>query len=162
MNNKLFKNSSFMILVFTFVFSFSAIQFVAPKQVSAVSNLVGSKLIITGMKFLGRPYKFGSSSNQTSTFDCSSFTQMVFKLNGISIPRSSKQQAKVGYYVPRNQIQKGDLLFFSIPGKPGIINHVGIYAGDNKIIHTYGPGGVRFNNLSDGTLPQRYITARRL
>jgi cell wall-associated NlpC family hydrolase len=132
------------------------------QKTHAASYSWESKLIIIGMKYLDRPYQFGASSNQTSTFDCSSFTQRVFKENRKYIPRKSKQQATMGQYISRNNIRKGDLLFFSIPGKPGIINHVGIYAGDNKIIHTYGPGGVRFNSLSDGTLSSRYITARRL
>jgi lipoprotein Spr len=136
--------------------------FVSPQTIHADSYSWSSKVIISGMRYLGRPYQFGASTYQTNTFDCSSFTKYVFKLNGKYLPRTSKQQATVGRYIPRNQIQKGDLLFFSVPGKPWVINHVGIYAGDNKVLHTYGPGGVRFNSLNDGTLSNRYITARRL
>lgn len=150
-------------LCFLFLaFGFSSSLLFSTHPSFAMSNTTSSKLIITGMNYLGRPYQFGASTNQTTTFDCSSFTQFVFKKNGLNLPRSSKEQARVGYYVPRNQLKKGDLIFFSVPGKPGIINHVAIYAGDNKILHTYGPGGVRFNSLSDGTLSQRYISARRL
>lgn len=123
---------------------------------------LADKIIQTGEKFLGTPYQYGAASGQTRTFDCSSFTQYVYKQHGISLPRSSRQQAQVGTTIPRSQIKKGDLLFFKTSSSNGKIGHVAIYAGNNRILHTWGPGGVRYDSLSTKWLDQGYITAKRV
>jgi lipoprotein Spr len=81
----------------------------------------------------------------------------VFKQNGISLPRSSKQQSTVGTYVSRSQLQPGDLVFFYSP-----IHHVAIYMGNGKLLHTYGKGGVTVTNLNTGWWNSHYTTARRV
>ena len=134
----------------------------AATTTTSYSASQATRIINTGIRYLGTPYQYGAPSGQTNTFDCSSFVQYVYKKNGISLPRSSREQAKVGRYVPRSQLRAGDLVFFSIPGSPGLIHHVAIYAGNNQILHTYGAGGVRFTSLSSGTWSQRYITASRV
>ncbi|MBP1992383.1 C40 family peptidase [Paenibacillus eucommiae] len=137
---------------------------ITPHSASAAtsSSTLANRVVSFGDNFLGRPYVFGAKSGQTRTFDCSSFTQYVYKNYGINLPRTSKAQSKSGSYVPRSQLRKGDLIFFSNPGKPGIVNHVAIYAGNGTILHTYGEGGVRFTKLSSGTWSKRYMTARRV
>lgn len=137
-----------------------------PEQQQATSeqqNALADKIIATGEKYLGTPYEFGARSGQTSTFDCSSFVQHVYKENGIDLPRNSRQQSKVGTTVSKSELQKGDLLFFEVRSHhQGQIGHVGIYAGNNKILHTWGPGGVRYDDLSDGWLKEGYVTAKRV
>jgi cell wall-associated NlpC family hydrolase len=122
----------------------------------------GSQVISIGKNYLGRPYQFGAKAGQTRTFDCSSFTQYVFKRVGVNLPRTSKQQSHVGSYVSRSNLRTGDLVFFSIPGKPGVINHVAIYMGNGNLLQTYGAGGVRITNIHSGTWSSRYMTARRV
>jgi len=120
-----------------------------------------NRIISKGDNYLGVPYRFGAPSGVTSVFDCSSFTQYVFKkAAGIKLPRTSKAQSKVGSYVARSNLKKGDLVFFRTTGKG--VNHVAIYAGNNRILHTYGKGGVRFNSLSESHWSSHYITARRV
>lgn len=121
-----------------------------------------NKIIKTGEKYLGTPYKFGSSSNTTRTFDCSSFVQRVYAENGIKLPRNSRQQSKVGTTVPKSQLQKGDLIFFKTKKSNGRVAHVGIYAGNNKILHTWGPGGVKYESLNTPWLKQGYLHAKRV
>ncbi|MFC0272690.1 C40 family peptidase [Metabacillus herbersteinensis] len=104
-----------------------------------------NKLIRTGLKFLGRPYVFNAIPSQTKNFDCSSFTQYVYGLSGIPLPRNSRQQFQIGLEVPFNRLRKGDLLFFTTTKrkqKKGVakIGHVAIYLGGNKILHTYREG----------------------
>jgi len=123
---------------------------------------LADQIIKTGEKYLGTPYQYGAPSGQTRTFDCSSFTQFVYKQHGINLPRSSKQQAQVGVTVPRSQIKKGDLLFFKTSKSNGQIGHVAIYAGNNRVLHTWGPGGVRYDSLSTAWLDKGYITAKRV
>lgn len=127
------------------------------------NQTLADKIIATGNQYLGTPYQYGARNYATSgKFDCSSFTQWIFGKNGITLPRSSRQQATVGTYVPRSQLKKGDLVFFSASFSNGGIGHVGVYVGDGKILHTYGPGGVRYDTITSGWLDKNYITARRV
>lgn len=122
---------------------------------------VADKIIKTGEKYLGTPYKYGAPYGQTNTFDCSSFTKTVFAENGITLPRSSRQQAQVGTPVSKNNLQKGDLIFTSTSYSSNI-SHVAIYAGNGKVLHTYGPGGVRYDTFKGSWLDRAFITARRV
>jgi cell wall-associated NlpC family hydrolase len=139
----------------------------APQQADAATAAItatsrASQVVSIGKNYLGRPYQFGAKAGQTRTFDCSSFTQYMFKRVGVSLPRNSKQQSRVGSYVSRSNLRTGDLVFFSIPGKPGVINHVAIYMGGGNLLQTYGAGGVRITNINSGTWSSRYMTARRV
>ncbi|TVX95300.1 C40 family peptidase [Cohnella terricola] len=126
------------------------------------SQSIADNITAIGKKYLGVPYQFGAKSNQTATFDCSSFTQYVFGKNGISLPRSSKQQSKVGTYVSKDQLQPGDLVF-SDTNHDGIINHVSIYIGNNQLLHTYRVGiGVTISNFKGSAWDRGYVTARRV
>ena len=81
---------------------------------------------------IGKPYVYGATGS--SSFDCSSFVQYVFKKTlGITIPRVSAEQS---IFKPKlhNNIKKGDLLFFETLEK-GRISHVGMYIGNRQFIH---------------------------
>lgn len=123
---------------------------------------LADKIIKTGEKYLGTPYQFGAPSGQTRVFDSSSFVQYVFGKNGIKLPRTSSQQSTVGTYVKKTNLQVGDLLFFRTSKSNGKVGHVGIYAGNNKILHTYGPGGVRYDDLNTKSFAKYYLGAKRV
>ncbi len=92
------------------------------------------EIIETAKTFIGTKYVW--AANGPNCFDCSGFTKYVYKKNGITIPRYSGHQAKVGIKVSFNELQKGDLVFFDTEHKfRGKVNHVGIYIGNNKFIH---------------------------
>ena len=111
---------------------------------------------------LGKRYVWGASGKQ-NTFDCSSFTKYVYKKNGIDIPRTSIKQSKFGKYVKRNELKKGDLIFFDTSKKRrGYVNHVGIYLGDNKFIHaSSAKKKVVITSLNKSFYSNRYKGARR-
>lgn len=136
-----------------------------------VTSEFGKKIIATGEKYLGTPYKWGSSQYTTETFDCSSFVQRVYKENGIYIPRGARGQAQAENvkFVARADLQVGDLVFFSTTAtedNTGIlkIGHVGIYAGNGNILHTFSveSGGVKYNSMQSGWWDRHYVTARRV
>lgn len=141
---------------------FSVLGFGQAPEASALSSSSASKLINHADNHLGTPYKFGASTSTTRYFDCSSFTKHVFKQLGYTLPRTAAKQAKVGRYVSKSNLKKGDLVFFKVPSRGNFIGHVGIYVGNGKMINTYGAGGVKFSSLSSSYWKKNYVTARRL
>ncbi|MDH4028742.1 MAG: LysM peptidoglycan-binding domain-containing protein [Nitrospirota bacterium] len=108
---------------------------------------------------LGIPYKFGSSS--VNGTDCSGYVQMVFSPFGIDIPRSAREQFKIGTPVEKEDLSIGDLVFFrtyaSFP------SHVGIYLGNNLFIHASSfAKKVTIQNLNMPYYLSRFIGAKRL
>ncbi|MCS1352176.1 C40 family peptidase [Mechercharimyces sp. CAU 1602] len=114
------------------------------------------QLVSFAKGYIGVPYRYGA--NGPSAFDCSGFTQYVYREFGISLPRSSSQQKSVGSYVARDQLRVGDLLYF---GKG--ISHVGIYIGDGKMISAENYGtNVRIASVASGYWADHYVSGRRL
>jgi cell wall-associated NlpC family hydrolase len=92
-------------------------------------------IINTAKQFLGSPYLWGGKT--LMGMDCSGFTQVVFKINGIALLRDASQQATQGLNVGFiSEANPGDLAFFD--NAEGRISHVGIVLEDHKIIHCSG------------------------
>ena len=92
------------------------------------------KLILTAQEFMGAKYVW--AANGPECFDCSGFTRYVYKAHGMTLPRYSGHQAKVGIKVGYSELQVGDLVFFDTDKRyRRKVNHVGIYVGDDKFIH---------------------------
>jgi cell wall-associated NlpC family hydrolase len=88
---------------------------------------------------LGTPYVWGATG--PNKFDCSGFTQKVFSIAGIQIPRNSRAQAKVGKYISYKHLRRGDMVFFATNRKnPKRVTHVGIYLTNGKFIHASSGG----------------------
>ncbi|SYX83584.1 C40 family peptidase [Paenibacillus alvei] len=147
----------------TLALSGSIVSDAAVTKVEAASSTsVANKVIQTGKKYMGTPYVFGAKSGRTSAFDCSSFTQYIFKKHGIKLPRSSREQSRVGTKVSKSQLKAGDLIF-SDTNRDGIINHVSVYMGNNKVIHTYKRGvGVTISKFKGSAWDKTFKTARRV
>lgn len=135
----------------------------APSKVQVVEDVINA-----GMKYLGTPYEYGSSRNNTDTFDCSDFIRQIF-MDGANfqLPADSRQQ---GAWVQENSkavvdvsaLKRGDLMFFmsnigssesvyeGIDKSKQTITHVALYLGDGQMLHTYSvaSGGVRIDKLS--------------
>jgi len=115
--------------------------------VGSAAPVSAARVIPTAERYLGTPYRYGGTSPITG-FDCSGFVQYVFARNNVKLPRTSRQQAKVGKAMPRRfkSLAPGDLVMFAERGEP--ISHVAIYAGHNRIIHATSSGGaVRYDDL---------------
>ena len=76
----------------------------------------------------GKPYVWGATG--PDAFDCSGYVQYVFGQNGISLPRTARDQASAARSVPRGSEQPGDLIIF---GSGGAVSHIGIYAGGDMM-----------------------------
>ncbi|CEK34791.1 cell wall hydrolase; phosphatase-associated protein,Probable endopeptidase Spr precursor,invasion associated secreted endopeptidase,Uncharacterized protein with a bacterial SH3 domain homologue,SH3 domain protein,Bacterial SH3 domain [[Clostridium] sordellii] len=109
---------------------------------------------------LGKPYVWGAEG--PSSFDCSGFTQYVFKnAAGKNLPRVSKEQSKFGQSVNKSNLQKGDLIFFDTD-KDGVVNHVGIYMGNNEFIHASSGGKKVIISQLNSYYNSVYTNARRV
>lgn len=94
-------------------------------------------------KFLGVPYEWGGTD--PSGFDCSGLTSYAYSHIGISIPRTSRSQYRIGAYIPPDRLDllaAGDLVFFGYGGDPSAIHHVGMYIGGGSFIHAPATGDV--------------------
>ena len=119
---------------------------------SVVNGVIASAKSLMGLK-----YVWGGTS-ATKGMDCSGFTQWAFKQQGITIPKAGRYQATSGKYVPKNQLQPGDLVFFNTYMTNG---HVGIYTGNGQFIHTTNNGkGVQMDTLA--RWGNKYSTGRRI
>ncbi len=127
-----------------------------PDQGKNQSNKT-EKITDAAMKLVGIPYKWGGVT--TKGFDCSGMVWYVFNQNSISLPRTADVQYKTGKIVAREQLQKGDLVFFTTY-EPGA-SHVGIYLEKGKFIHVSSKRGVMVSNLSEDYWKTRYLGARR-
>lgn len=124
-----------------------------PAPAPAATSASGQAVLDYAYRFLGTPYVWGGTT--PSGFDCSGFTQYVYRNFGVNLPRVSRSQATSGTKVSYANLQAGDLVFFGTGG----ISHVGIYIGGGNMIHSPRPGKsveittMRYHN---------FITARRV
>lgn len=102
---------------------------------SSVETASRTALVAYAQQFLGNPYVYGGTSLIKGA-DCSGFVMSVFSHFGISTGRSSRDQAARGKTIPVSEVKPGDLLFYA---SGSYINHVGIYVGNGKVIHSSTP-----------------------
>ena len=92
-------------------------------------------LVSNALQFIGTPYAWGGA--QPGGFDCSGLVMYAAKMAGISLPRTSQEQSKLGTQVSLSELQPGDLVFW---GGVGSAHHVGIYIGNGSYVHAPAPG----------------------
>ncbi|MCM1246391.1 MAG: C40 family peptidase [Roseburia sp.] len=104
----------------------------------------GSSIASYALQFVGNPYVYGGSSLTNGT-DCSGFSQAVFRKFGISLPRTSGEQAGVGKKISVSSARAGDLIFYA---RNGHINHVAICIGGGRVVHASNPStGITTSNI---------------
>lgn len=119
-----------------------------------------SQIVNISKKYIGVPYV--SAGSTPRGFDCSGYTQYVFREAGISINRSVGQQLRNGVIVAKEDLQAGDLLIFSNTTSVGFASHVGIYLGNGKLIHCGSSRGVTIVELDSAYYTKHYQCARRV
>jgi peptidoglycan DL-endopeptidase CwlO len=124
-----------------------------PRSPSA--SAAAARVLETADRYVGVPYVWGG--NTPKGFDCSGFTKYVFAKNGVTIPRTSRDQVRAGRGVPLDfdSMRPGDILLFAEPDEA--ISHVAIYVGSGRIIHASSAmGGVNYLDL-DGSYGAWYV-----
>ena len=119
----------------------------------------GSAVADLALSYVGTPYRVGGAT--PAGFDCSGLVEYVFGRNGIPVPRTVAEQYAVGRKVKRDDLEPGDLVFFSTVTRGA--SHVGISLGGDTFVHApSGRGRVSVQHLSATYWSERYLGARRL
>lgn len=124
------------------------------KDAKPEDRILGKAII----SLLGTPYRFGGDS--VKGIDCSAFVQKVFGCMHVSLPRTAREQFAVGKAVPADEIRRGDLLFFKTYAPH--VSHVGIYLGNDLMIHASSCGSVVISPMNSPFYRSRYVGARRI
>ena len=101
-------------------------------RIEAVSIVSSQVTLKTAKQYIGIPYCRGGHS--TRCFDCSGLIQYVYRSQGIKLPPTVTGQYKLAKKIPKSKAVPGDLVFFF--SKSGYAYHVGIYAGNGKVLHS--------------------------
>lgn len=118
----------------------------------------GSSVINYSYKFIGKPYVWGAEG--PNAFDCSGFTQYVYRQFGVNLPHYTGYQVRRGVAVSKSDLKAGDLVFFNTYES---FSHVGLYIGSGKFIHaSSGSHKVTISNLNASYYQQHYAGARRI
>ena len=92
-----------------------------------------NKMVNYGLQFVGNRYVWGGNDPHTGA-DCSGFVKYVYShVAGVSLPRTSREQARQGTSIKSSQMRPGDLIFYTNRG--GTVNHVAMYIGNGQIVH---------------------------
>jgi len=125
--------------------------------------MVANNVEYNAKSLLGIKYVWGATGPYT--YDCSGFTQKIYRDAGINIPRVSREQARVGAYIPFNALRRGDMVFFDThKRRSGKVTHVGIYLGNNNFIHASSAAKkvVIFNFDEKPYYKKRFLWGRRV
>ena len=129
-------------------------DYAAVKQRKYGRSYLRNEIVETARRFIGLPYQWGGSSPDHG-FDCSGLTMAVYRINGLNLPRTSKEQYRAGIPIKKGQLKSGDLVFFAT-SKRKKVSHVGIYTGSNKFIHAPGKG----RRICSASLSKKYFKTR--
>ncbi|WP_243342467.1 SH3 domain-containing C40 family peptidase [Anaerococcus sp. AGMB09787] len=130
------------------------------EEIPVVNNGSALGAVNAASQFIGYPYVWGASDPSTG-FDCSGLTRYAYAQVGVSLPHQSAAQYSYGYEVDVNNLQAGDLVFFT---SGGAIDHVGIVtSSDGTFIHASTPStGVIYSNVYDSYYQSTLVGARRI
>ncbi len=122
-------------------------------------NEKGDRIISRARTMIGMPYVRGGRN--PGGFDCSGLVQWAYKNEGISLPRTAREQSQVGTRITDvEEMRAGDIVAFRHPRRG---YHTGIYVGDGKFIHSpHRRDRVKISSLSDPYFRTTFLGARRV
>jgi probable lipoprotein NlpC len=147
----------------------SSILFVAScsgsKKIQSAYQQKIRSVVATARTYTGTPYRWGGTNRKG--MDCSGLLITSFRSAGLEIPRTSREQIRMGSPVKLKKLQPGDLVFFSARKSRRKVTHVGLVteirgSGNIQFIHASSSRGVIESNIYSTYYESRLITARRI
>lgn len=129
-----------------------------PNKTDVIDNIIRTGKGLEGIAHYSHNYQ------PRKYMDCSQFMYYIFQKNGIDIhTRDDDRQVKLGSYVPKSNLQKGDLIFYSTKQDKSDITHVSMYIGNGKVLHmANSQADITISNLNSSWHQKNYVTARRI
>lgn len=123
------------------------------------TSVLRKEIVRTAKSFIGIPYSFGGETAEEG-FDCSGLTMASYRLNGLDLPRNSRQQWAAGRIIDKQDASEADLVFFDTKGD-GRVSHVGVYIGNGLFVHAPKTGKtIRIDSLSNPYFKKYFLGAR--
>ena len=142
----------------------SFLQFGCSSQPKYINKAPGGasayKITKIAQQQIGIPYRYGGTNPKTG-FDCSGLVNYSYKKAGILVPRTTRQLYKASNPVKREQLKRGDMVFFKINRRS--ISHVGLYLGNGRFVHAPSSGKkVNISNMNDRYWRYRFVRGGRI
>lgn len=119
--------------------------------------VAGAAISKTALTTVGTPYKYGGS-NPSKGFDCSGLVSWSYARHGVPVPRTAREQSRLGASVSKSSLKPGDLVVFRISS--GL--HTGIYTGKGRFVHSPSTGKrVRVDDINNKYWKGKFVAARR-
>jgi len=123
------------------------------------SSKIGNRAVDKALTMVGKPYRYGG--NTPEGFDCSGLVQYSYSRAGVNLPHGTQSLRRISHPIARNNLQRGDLIFFTQEGKES--SHVALYIGDDRFIHAPSSGKyVHIADFNDRYWRRHFTEARRL
>ncbi|WP_194774198.1 C40 family peptidase [Pararhodonellum marinum] len=129
-----------------------------------IRNLNVQQVIETAQSYRGTPYRYGGTTR--SGIDCSALVYHSFASVGVTLPRTSADQSKIGKRISRNHLREGDVIFFATAKRGKKVTHAGIVTSTRgkgvSFIHASTSLGVTEDNINTDYWSKAYLFARRV
>ena len=120
---------------------------------------LGNRAADHAFAMVGKPYRYGG--NTPKGFDCSGLVQYSYGRVGVKLPHGTQRLLQMSHTVSRNDLRRGDLVFFTQDGKKS--SHVALYLGDGRFVHSPSSGkNVYVAGLNEPYWRRHFTEARRL
>lgn len=150
--------------LFIFISIFSLIQLTSCSSTKKIRRQNINQVVDTAKSYRGTPYRYGGTTR--SGIDCSALIFHAFSSVGVTMPRTSEEQSKIGKKVAERKLEKGDVVFFATGRKKRQVTHAGIVTNNARgqvwFIHSSTSLGVTEDNLNNSYWSKAYLFGRRV